>query len=343
VEACASTSSVNSSEVSGVHRLVHPPRPGATTRRGSHDQRVPHRAGPRRGQGRHDEPTAVGDPVRSPAARPARSDHRGTGSRGVGGHPAHPRPGSPLMPPAARCPRCLPTTRTWKTRPAQPDLAGLRDRALLLWGSSPRCAAASSPRSPSTNSPNIPTDPCWPCLAPRPTSTDSTPELVVLPRVGRPTRCHITNGPVLRPISKGNRALPRHLHPESINDLVQAAVYRVDPDATGYSAHSIRSLIPAAARAPGRSHARRSPTRVGRRSRYHDGDLGPPVVGHVQMGGLPRSLERLSPLPKPESPPALGVHPSIYSNRCSCASPSLIRQAQSGRPLVRSAVWQLVR
>jgi integrase len=75
----------------------------------------------------------------------------------------------------------------------------------------------------------------------------------VLPRAGHPTRCPITalttwlaaaaitEGPVLRPISKGNRALPRHLHPESINELVQAAVHRADPDATGYSAHSLRA------------------------------------------------------------------------------------------------------
>ncbi len=28
---------------------------------------------------------------------------------------------------------------------------------------------------------------------------------------------------------------------ESINDLVQAAVHRADPDATGYSAHSLRA------------------------------------------------------------------------------------------------------
>jgi hypothetical protein len=38
------------------------------------------------------------------------------------------------MPPAARRPRRLPTTRTWKTRPAEPNLAGLRDCALLLVG-----------------------------------------------------------------------------------------------------------------------------------------------------------------------------------------------------------------
>jgi integrase len=34
---------------------------------------------------------------------------------------------------------------------------------------------------------------------------------------------------------------PRRLHPEPINDPVQAAVHRVDPDATGYSAHSLRA------------------------------------------------------------------------------------------------------
>ncbi len=50
-------------------------------------------------------------------------------------HGAPPDQAVPLMPPPlldvlAACP----TTRTWKTRPAEPDLAGLRDRALLLVG-----------------------------------------------------------------------------------------------------------------------------------------------------------------------------------------------------------------
>ncbi|MBA2324345.1 MAG: integrase, partial [Pseudonocardiales bacterium] len=34
----------------------------------------------------------------------------------------------------------------------------------------------------------------------------------------------IVEGPVLHPVSKGNRALARALNPESVNDLVQAAI-----------------------------------------------------------------------------------------------------------------------
>jgi integrase len=50
-------------------------------------------------------------------------------------HGAPPEQAVPLMPPelldvAAACP----TTRVWKTREPEPDLAGLRDRALLLVG-----------------------------------------------------------------------------------------------------------------------------------------------------------------------------------------------------------------
>lgn len=69
-------------------------------------------------------------------------------------------------------------------------------------------------------------------------------ELVVLPRAAARARCPvaalqawlaaaaITEGPVLRPVSKGNRPLPRRLHPESVNVLVQAAVARAGIDPT---------------------------------------------------------------------------------------------------------------
>ncbi len=46
---------------------------------------------------------------------------------------------------------------------------------------------------------------------------------------------------MLRPVSKGNRPLPRHLHPESVNTLIQAAVARADLDPVPYSAHSLRA------------------------------------------------------------------------------------------------------
>jgi integrase len=75
----------------------------------------------------------------------------------------------------------------------------------------------------------------------------------VLPRAGR--RAHrpvtpvqawletagIANGPVFRKISRGNRVLDRALHPESINDLVQAAVARAGLPGGPFSTHSLRA------------------------------------------------------------------------------------------------------
>jgi hypothetical protein len=70
------------------------------------------------------------------------------------------------------------------------------------------------------------------------TTSRSSYELVGLPRAGRRAHCPVTAvqtwldtagiaaGPVFRKISRGNRVLGRALHPESINDLVQAAVAR---------------------------------------------------------------------------------------------------------------------
>ncbi|MGH3365938.1 MAG: site-specific integrase [Nocardioidaceae bacterium] len=169
-------------------------------------------------------------------------------------HGKPPDQAAPLMPPQLldvldTCP----TTRTWKTRPAEPDLAGLRDRALLLVGF---FAALRRSELAALTVDQLAEHPNGLVLALPRSKTNQyglETELVVLPRAGHPARCPvtalttwldaaaITDGPVLRPISKGNRALPRHLHPESINDLVQAAVHRVDPDATGYSAHSLRA------------------------------------------------------------------------------------------------------
>jgi integrase len=50
-------------------------------------------------------------------------------------HGAPPDQAAPLMPPQLLdVLDACPTTKTWKTRPAEPHLAGLRDRALLLVG-----------------------------------------------------------------------------------------------------------------------------------------------------------------------------------------------------------------
>lgn len=82
-------------------------------------------------------------------------------------------------------------------------------------------------------------------------------ELVVLPRGTLPRRCpitalqawrdaaQITDGPLFRAVSKGNRALDRRLVDRVVNDIVQAAVQRaglVEPGEDGaYSAHSLRA------------------------------------------------------------------------------------------------------
>lgn len=169
-------------------------------------------------------------------------------------HGAPPDQAAPLMPPQLLdVLDACPTTRTWKTRSAEPDLAGLRDRALLLVGF---FAALRRSELAALTVDQLAEHPNGLVLALPRSKTNQfglETELVVLPRAGHPARCPvtalttwlgaaaITDGAVLRPISKGNRALPRRLHPESINDLVQAAVHRVDPDATGYSAHSLRA------------------------------------------------------------------------------------------------------
>src|SRR5450759_64045 len=98
--------------------------------------------------------------------------------------------------------------------------------------------------------------------------------LVVLPRAGHPARCPvtalaswldaagITAGPVFRPVFTGNRAVPRPLHPESVNALVQAAVARAGLNPAPYSAHSLR---PGSSPTPTCAAPRtgRSPTRPG--------------------------------------------------------------------------------
>ena len=171
-------------------------------------------------------------------------------------HGAPPEQAAPLMPPElldvlAACP----TTKTWKARgrPAEPDLAGLRDRALLLVGF---FAALRRSELAGLTVDQV-TDHSNGLVLSLPRSKTNKygleAELVVLPRAGNRARCpvialhtwldaaSITEGPVLRPVSKGNRALARSLHPESVNDLVQAAVARAGLDPAPYSAHSLRA------------------------------------------------------------------------------------------------------
>ena len=102
----------------GAPRLQRDPLPAAAATITA----LPDRAGPGRRQGRHHEPTAVGDPVRPPAPRPARP-HRPNarvvavweGIRRT--HGAPPEQAAPLMPPQLfDVLDACPTTKTWKTR-----------------------------------------------------------------------------------------------------------------------------------------------------------------------------------------------------------------------------------
>ncbi len=171
-------------------------------------------------------------------------------------HGPPPLQAAPLMPPELLdVLEACPDTRTWRTRgrPPEPDLAGARDKALLLVGfvgalrrselvtldfehvnEHPQGLVVTIPRS-KTN------------------QEGTEPELVVLPVGPNPARCpvravrswselaKISGGAVFRPVSKGNRALERRLNPEAVNVLVQAAVARAGIDPFPYSAHSLRA------------------------------------------------------------------------------------------------------
>jgi site-specific recombinase XerD len=172
-------------------------------------------------------------------------------------HGAPPEQAPPLMPPElfAVLGAC-PTMRTWRTgnRLAEPDLAGLRDKALLLVGF---VGALRRSEISALCVEDLAEHPNGIVLALPRSKTNQTgeaPELVVLPRAGTRAHCPvaaltawmeaatITEGPVFRPVSKGNRALAKPLHPESVNNLVQAAAARVPGLAeVGYSAHSLRA------------------------------------------------------------------------------------------------------
>jgi hypothetical protein len=69
---------------------------------------------------------------------------------------------------------------------------------------------------------------------------------------------------VLRKVSIGNRTLARPLHPESVNDLLQAAVARAGLGGGPYTAHSLRAgFVSYATCAPptGQSRTRRGTAR----------------------------------------------------------------------------------
>lgn len=174
-------------------------------------------------------------------------------------HGAPPEQATPLLPPALHdvldaCPH----QKVWKDprRPPESDLAGLRDRVLLLVGfvgglRRSELAAIDVEHL-------VPHERGLVLTVPRSKTNQrgDQADLVVLPSSTRPNRCPVrateawleaagvVDGPLLRPVSKGNRAIARRLSPAGVNSVFQAAVTRsgIDPDGHhDYSAHSLRA------------------------------------------------------------------------------------------------------
>jgi len=174
-------------------------------------------------------------------------------------HGAPPEQAAPLMPPELfDVLDACPATKTWRTpgRSPEADVAGARDRALLLVGF---VAALRRSELADLTLDRIAEHPNGLVLTLPRSKTNPTGEhveLVVLPRAGNPARCPVTalqqwqhlagategpDGPVFRAVGKDNKARDRPLHPESINTLVQKAVARAGLDPGPYSAHSLRA------------------------------------------------------------------------------------------------------
>lgn len=175
-------------------------------------------------------------------------------------HSTRPKQAKPLMPPQLwDVLDACPTKKTWKSpqRPAEPHLVGLRDRAILLVGF---VAALRRSEIVALDVDDLAEHPNGLVIQLGRSKTNQrgdVAELVVLPRGTVTRRCPVTavqtwldaaqisDGPLFRAVSKGNRALDRRLVPRVVNDVVQAAVERaglVEPGTDGgYSAHSLRA------------------------------------------------------------------------------------------------------
>ena len=163
---------------------------------------------------------------------------------------------APLMPPELHhVVDACPVEKRWKSadRLPEPDLAGHRDRALLLVGF---VAALRRSELAALLLEQIDPHPSGLVLALPRSKTNphgEETELVVLPRAGNPAHCAVTAlrrwidlagidvGPVFRRVSKANVAGDTALNPGSINQLVQRAIARAGIDPTPYSAHSLRA------------------------------------------------------------------------------------------------------
>ena len=175
-------------------------------------------------------------------------------------HTTRPEQAKPLMPPQLwDALDACPTIKTWRDpkRAPEPHLVGLRDRAILLVGF---VAALRRSEIVALDVADLAQHPNGLVIQLERSKTNQrgdVDELVVLPRGTVTRRCpvtalqtwldgaHITDGPLFRAVSKGNRALDRRLVPRVVNDVVHTAVERaglVEPGTDGgYSAHSLRA------------------------------------------------------------------------------------------------------
>lgn len=171
-------------------------------------------------------------------------------------HGEPPEQSSALMPPLLfEVLDACPSTKTWKAknRPDEPDLAGARDRVLLLLGF---VAALRRSELTGVRVEDLKQHPKGMVLTLGRSKTNQTGEredVVVLPRASRPEYCvvtaierwleltGITEGPLLRPVLKSNKAADRTLGDAAVNALVQSSIERAGHSSEHYSAHSLRA------------------------------------------------------------------------------------------------------